>query len=223
VRVPRSRIQERASNPRTLQKTARSPTTTTSGVLCNWSGAIVAMIVHPALSQPWTLSLHRQLDRQDLLRVTRLQQDVWGAMLVRMQELQGCSSVSLAREHQEAALSQLVVTRTIAERSVDRDTAKLLETLWKSLLARVQIVHSDVAIFDGESYYFWNKGAAGTTSNPPYRSVLERVTFAAKWLSHLVETPAPNEADELAYIREQMTEALARARQKEPCVRQYRP
>src|SRR6187399_1340857 len=35
-------------------------------------------------------------------------------------------------------------------------------------------------------------------------------------LSHLVETPAPNEDDELAYIREQMTEALARARQQEP-------
>jgi hypothetical protein len=166
------------------------------------------------------LSLHRGLGGV-LLRVTRLEQDVWLAMIKQMQELQG-PTISLARERQEEALSKLHTTTRTVERSVDLDTARLFETLAKALLARAQVVRSDVATFDGVGYYLWSQGIAGTIANPPFRSVLQRVAFVADWLGRLVENPAADEGEDLEFIRREMVDVLARTRRKEPCLSLYR-
>jgi hypothetical protein len=167
------------------------------------------------------LSLHRGLHGGRLLRVTKLDQDAWRAMLKRMQEHQG-SRVSLAGDRQAEALAEISVTTTTVERPLDRRTATLLERLWRALIGRAQVVHSDVATLDGVGYYLSNRRIAGSTANPPYGSVLQRATFAAEWLSRLVETPTSDDEADLRHIREEMSDALERTRHNEPCVRPYR-
>ena len=120
----------------------------------------------------------------------------------------------------------LRVTKTgkdagVLEHPIDAQTAKLFEELWKALTDRVEPAPGGAVSMDGTGYQFWNRSGAGTVSNPKNGSILERATFAAEWLSRMVETPKPYDVQDLPYVRAEMRDALARVRQKEPCVRPY--
>jgi hypothetical protein len=185
-------------------------------------GVLAAFIVSPSFTPPWMLSLNRGPRERYLLRVTRLNKDVWAAMMKRMSEVHG-GSFEMSPVNQSNALADISVEATSSERAVDKQTGKLFLELWRALIARVQVVNSDVATFDGVRYYFWVNGNAGTTVSPRYGSVLGRVRVLADRLAQVVESPRADDLSDLAEIREGMRIALTRTLEKEACVRAYRP
>jgi hypothetical protein len=181
--------------------------------------AVAAMIVSPSFKRPWMFSVHRGSDGQRWLRVTKLDQDAWGAMMRRMQELQG-SVVSLDPAQQTRALASISVHPSVIERRIDRETADLVVALWKALVARVQVVESDFGVLDGTRYELSLPGAhAGTVVSPAYATVLGNANSAAERLGAIVESPNGADHDTLKQIRRSLRDTLARARRSEPCVR----
>ena len=105
------------------------------------------------------------------------------------------------------------------ERPTDAQTARLFEALWKTLVGNAQVVPSNTVTIHGAKYRLWHAGSAGVTVSPTYGSVLERTTFAAEWLAKMVEQPSPSDADDLKYVRAELSDALARSKKGEACSR----
>ena len=105
------------------------------------------------------------------------------------------------------------------ERPTDGQTARLFEALWKTLVEKAQVVPSNTGALHGTTYRLWHAGNAGFSVSPAYGSILERTTFAAEWLAKMVEQPRPSDADDLKYVRAELSDALARAKKGEACSR----
>jgi hypothetical protein len=105
------------------------------------------------------------------------------------------------------------------ERPTDGQTARLFETLFKSLVGNAQVVPSDTAKLHGSTYRLWHAGTEGVTGSPLYGSILERTTFAAEWIAKMVEQPSPSDLDDLKYVRAELSDALARIKKGEACSR----
>jgi hypothetical protein len=180
---------------------------------------VATMIVSPSFKRPWMFSVHRGSHGQRLLRVTKLDQDVWSSMMRRMQELQG-NVVSLDDAQQTRALASISVYPSVVERGIDRETADLVVALWKALSARAQVVESDFGIFDGTRYELSLPGGrGGTVVSPEYETILGNATAVAERLGAIVESPSAADPDILKQIRRGLRETLARAGRNEPCVR----
>ncbi|HET9953131.1 MAG TPA: hypothetical protein VFQ61_01435 [Polyangiaceae bacterium] len=172
----------------------------------------------PSFGAPWALTLRPGGRGAFSLRVTRLSRDVWAAMMKRMSELQGLT-VNLSAHHQRRALADVSVQVATAERHIDPATANLLSMLWRALIARSQVVETEVVTVDGTGYSIMVGGRTGSTQSPVYGSILERTTYAAERLAHFVESPEADDESDLVFVREELKEALARTRAQEPCVR----
>jgi hypothetical protein len=105
------------------------------------------------------------------------------------------------------------------ERPTDGQTARLFETLWKTLIGNAQVVPSETAVIHGATYRLWHAGNEGVTISPVYGSILERTTFAAEWIAKMVEEPRPSDLDDLKYVRAELSDALARLKKGEACSR----
>ena len=108
------------------------------------------------------------------------------------------------------------VERTTSERLLDASTADLVVRLWTALVRRVQIVHSDTTSLDGTPYYFWSRGSAGATLSPPTGSLLQNTVAISEHLARFVEDP---HSTDLAFIRNELIDAIQRTQRQEPCVR----
>jgi hypothetical protein len=182
------------------------------------STGIIALVITPSFRPPWALLLVRGRGARPVLRVTRLSHDVWASMLSPMSELQG-PSVYLGEAEQRRALADISVDAATVERPIDRATASLFVALWQALTSRTQVVESDVMTLDGTGYTFFAGGRTGTIASPDYGSVLERSTYIAERLGRFVEYPSADDLSDLVYVREELKEALARTRDREPCLR----
>lgn len=179
---------------------------------------VAAMIVTPSFRPPWMLSIRRTARGRRVVRVTRLDRDVWAAMLKRMQELQG-PSVSLAEQEQRRGLAGVTVHPSAIEQSLDRRTADLFAQLWQALVDRAQVVETDFATCDGTEYEFWTAGRAGTIVSPDGGTILGLATSAAQHLARVVEAPDAADSQAIRFIQEDLQEALVRTRNRQPCAR----
>jgi len=178
----------------------------------------IALLISPSFRPSRLLSLRRATRARRLLRVTHLEPKAWAPVFTRMRELQG-PSLRLAQDEQLRSLAEVALRSSTVEHDVDRQTADLLAEVWRALLRRVQVVHSDVFTIDGTRYEFWGSGQAGTVVSPRDGSVLEQVTRAAERLARLAEARGLDSESAISYIRQDLREALARTWRNKPCVR----
>jgi hypothetical protein len=108
---------------------------------------------------------------------------------------------------------------SVRDGTIDSRTARVLLDLWSALISRVQMLESDDGSFDGKAYYFSAGQVTGYAANPHNDSVLDRTIFALNWLGRLVEEHGREDPTDRQFIREELEEALARTRAREPCVR----
>ena len=139
-------------------------------------------------------------------------------MVRRVAELQSLSGRPVD-DLQLRRLADVALRSSSVEREVDRQTADLLEQLWRALVRRVQVVHSDARPSDGTRYEFWVGRHAGVSVAPSEGSVILQATTAAERLVRIVEAPPFEDDAVIANIREDLKTALARAGRKEPCIR----
>ena len=178
----------------------------------------VALVIRPSFRTPTLFSLRRAARERRVLRVTRLDPKVWRPWLERLQELQGASA-GPAEDGRLRALAGVALSSTTTEHEVDRQTADLFAEVWRSLLRRTQVVATDIFTIDGARYDFLAGDRTGTVVSPSDGSILELAVRAAERLARLPEAPSVDHAADLASIRKDLREALARTRRNERCVR----
>jgi len=180
---------------------------------------LAAVVINPSFKPPWMVSVHRRSPRGPfLVRVTRLDQDVWRLMLARMSDQQG-AVVHLDKALQAEGLAKLQVTTTTIEHALDGRTARLVTRVWGTIISRARPFETATATADGVGYDFWQSGRAGTTASPRYGSILERTTYVAEWLSRFAEAPERYDAQDVRHIQDELREILSRIAQGEPCTR----
>jgi hypothetical protein len=187
------------------------------------SGALAAVLIGPSFRPTGMLSLHRRRNGEFVLRLTRLREDVWAAMLGEMEQQQG-STINLSDANQVSALRNISAAISTAERTVDAETARMIETLLSALLGRAQRVE-EVGVMttklDGTSYHFWHAGKEGETSSPRSGSILSLATSAVDDLCRLVERPTVGDGAGFRRIRDEMAVAVKRSLRSEPCLRPW--
>lgn len=188
------------------------------------SDAIAAVMIRPSFEPIRMLSLHRQRRGKLILRLTRLTKDVWAEMLREMEAQQG-STIHLSDPHQAAALARISVATTSRERTVDGETARLIEKLLSSLLGRAQPVQEvgvATAKADGTDYAFWQPDKEGKADSPRDGSILGLAASAVEDLCRLIESPSASDGASFRRVCDEMAVALDRSRRNEPCLRPYR-
>lgn len=185
---------------------------------------VVVVKVSPSFAPIRTLALVRDKNGAHLLRTKRLNKDVWAEMLTEMRAQQG-PTIHLYGASQKQALERLSAEAEVRELPIDAKTAQLTVTLWRSLIARAEVVQ-EVGVLtgklDGTVYEIWHRGTRVSTHSPEHGTVLGKAVSGIEHLAHAVELGPGNERDELMIARTYMEDALERTRRKEPCLRPYR-
>ena len=187
------------------------------------SGALGAVLIGPSFQPNGMLSLHRRRAGEFVLRLTRLREDVWAAMLDEMEKQQG-STINLSDANQASALRNVSAAISTVERTVDAETARMIQTLLSALLGRAQRVEEigvATAKLDGTSYLFWHAGKEGGTASPRSGSILGLATSAVDDLCQLVEKPSVGDRARFRRIRDEMAVAVERSLRNEPCLRPW--
>ena len=180
--------------------------------------AVATMMVSPSFKHPWVLSVRRDRHGRSRLRVTKLDQDVWGVMMQRMRELQG-DVVRLDSDQQTRALASIAVNPSVFERDIDRETANLLVALWRALVENARVFETDFGIADGTEYELSLAGRAGAVVSPDSDTILGNATTVAERLAAIIQSAGEDDHELLKQIRLGLRETLHRAQRKEPCVR----
>lgn len=184
---------------------------------------LAVLRIAPSFSPTRVLSVVRRPAGVYLLRSTRLTTHVWAQMMDEMRALQG-PSIRLGERSQAEALARVVPSTVVRERKLSPSTAKLIVELWRSLLARAQVV-KEVGVatgkLDGTLYDVWYRGAGARTHSPEKGSVLGDVVLATEHLERVIDGTSEDETAELEVARNLLQASLDRTRRKEPCLRRY--
>ena len=186
-------------------------------------GQLAAIRISASFRPERALSIERRADGAYLLRSTELSRDVWAWMMTEMRELQG-TTITLDDASESEALARVTTSRTVKERGIDATTAWLLVDVWRTVIARAQIVRNVgvmQATADGTAFEIRYGGKAASTHNPASGSVLGEVTTAAEHLARVLDGHSTDELAELDVARDLLRSALARSHQREPCLRRY--
>lgn len=112
----------------------------------------------------------------------------------------------------------------VQEHTIAPSIAKLLVELWRSLLARAQVVE-EVGITtgkaDGTYYDLWYHGVGARTHSPASGSVLGDVVLATEHLERVVGGTSADVTAELEVARDLLQTSLERSRKKESCLRRH--
>jgi hypothetical protein len=181
--------------------------------------ALVMIRISPSFERESTLSLRHGVNGTYVLRRSRLTEDIWGKMMREMQVQQG-ATIDVDEAHQTAALSRITAANEVLERALDNETAELFLNMWNALLHRAQVVR-EVGVrhfkIDGTRYRIWQGDNSATTNSPRAGSVLAKAVSSANRLSQYVEGTRIKDSD-LPKIRKDMSDALTRTDNQEPCL-----